>query len=66
LKTTILALTILILLGGNLCIAADNNDNPLPEDVTAFVERRDGCDHFRGEYPYDEDRRKFLHKNMIE
>lgn len=25
----------------------------LPADVRAFMERRDGCDHFRGEEPYD-------------
>ncbi len=35
-----------------------------PDDVAAFVDRRDGCDHFRGEYPYDEDRRLFLLKSM--
>lgn len=33
---------------------------PWPEDVTRFVERRDACDHFRGEEPYDAARRKFL------
>lgn len=38
----------------------------LPPDVARFVERRDGCDHFRGEEPYDEERRKFLHKRMLE
>jgi hypothetical protein len=32
----------------------------LPADVKAFVERRDLCDHFRGEEPYDAERRKFL------
>lgn len=24
---------------------------PLPKDVAKFVERREGCDHFRGEIP---------------
>jgi hypothetical protein len=38
----------------------------LPLDVARFVERRDGCDHFRGEEPYDEERRKFLHQRMLE
>ena len=38
----------------------------LPADVATFVERRDLCDHFRGEEPYDEQRRKFLNKNIIE
>lgn len=31
-----------------------------PEDVTRFIEGREACDHFRGEAPYDADRRKFL------
>ncbi len=35
-----------------------------PADVARFTEQRDGCDHFRGEYPYDEERRQFLQKNM--
>lgn len=28
----------------------------LPADVAAFIERRDSCDHFRGEEPYDAER----------
>lgn len=39
-------------------------DPRLPEDVATFIETRDGCDHFRGEVPYDEARRKFLAENM--
>ena len=35
-------------------------------DVATFIEQRDLCDHFRGEEPYDEERRKFLEKNIIE
>ena len=37
-----------------------------PNDVSEFIEKRDLCDHFRGEPGYDEERRKFLLKNMIE
>jgi hypothetical protein len=37
-----------------------------PADVARFIERRDACDHFRGEDPYDEERRKFLHQKMTE
>lgn len=37
----------------------------LPTDVSSFVEKRDLCDHFRGEDPYDEERRAFLEKNML-
>lgn len=32
----------------------------LPPDVRRFVQRRDLCDHFRGEEPYDAERRAFL------
>ncbi len=32
----------------------------LPQDVTAFQNRRDRCDHFRGEDAYDAKREKFL------
>ena len=38
----------------------------LPSDVARFIERRDGCDHFRGEDPYDEERRKFLNRKLTE
>ena len=32
----------------------------LPADVRAFKKRRDECDHFRGEEPYDAERAAFL------
>jgi hypothetical protein len=35
-----------------------------PSDVANFKERRDICDHFRGEEPYNEERRKFLEENL--
>ena len=38
----------------------------LPDDVAKFVARRDLCDHFRGEEPYDAERRRFLEKNLSE
>ena len=38
----------------------------LPIDVERFIEQRDGCDHFRGEYPYDDERRKFMQRNLQE
>ena len=37
-----------------------------PADVQHFIERRDACDHFRGEDPYDEERSKFLQQKMTE
>lgn len=33
----------------------------LRADVVAFRQRRDECDHFRGEEPYDAERAAFLH-----
>ena len=45
--------------------ASDQADE-WPADVASFIERRDLCDHFRGEEPYNEERRKFLEKNIVE
>lgn len=36
----------------------------LPSDVVEFKKRRDLCDHFRGEDPYNQDRRRFLEENL--
>ncbi|MDG2002880.1 MAG: hypothetical protein P8J20_06060 [Novosphingobium sp.] len=43
-----------------------NESAALPSDVAAFVERREGCDHFRGEEAYDKEREAFLLKSMKE
>lgn len=59
-----LSAVILVFLSGIACAA--QVESPLPADVQAFVEQRDLCDHFRGEEPYDEERRLFLEQNMIE
>ena len=37
-----------------------------PSDLARFIERRDGCDHFRGEEPYDKERAAFLNQKMKE
>jgi len=40
-----------------------SDDKPVeifPAEVTAFMVDRDRCDHFRGEEPYDAERRAFL------
>ena len=37
----------------------------LPEDVVRFIERRDACDHFRGEEAYDARRREFLEQQTL-
>ncbi len=59
-----------IILFALLCVAppghaTDKNEaSVLPRDVVAFKERRDLCDHFRGEDAYDEERGKFLAEGM--
>ncbi len=40
--------------------------NKWPADVERFIERRDACDHFRGEDPYDGERREFLRLKVTE
>jgi len=37
---------------------------PFPTEVTTFMVDRDGCDHFRGEEPYDAERRAYLEKSI--
>lgn len=39
---------------------------PFPQEVTEFMVARDGCDHFRGEDPYDAERRAFIQENIDE
>jgi len=39
---------------------------PFPQEVTNFMVERDSCDHFRGEEPYDADRRAYLEENIAE
>ena len=35
-----------------------------PRDVRTFVDRYDACDHFKGEEPYDRERRAFLEESI--
>jgi len=62
----LLALTLITLVSvAQLGHAADRNAaSGLPADVVKFKERRDLCDHFRGEEPYDKERKTFLEKNL--
>lgn len=63
-------LVVPILLGLFTCVmplghAAEKEHVPkLTGDVEKFKERRVLCDHFRGEDPYDEERKKFLEENL--
>lgn len=37
---------------------------PFPREVTQFMVSRDSCDHFRGEEPYDAERRAYIADNV--
>ena len=50
----------LLLVLGALGAAGCAAPRALPADVVAFKEARDGCDHFRGEEPYDAARAAFI------
>jgi hypothetical protein len=39
---------------------------PFPREVTEFMVNRDGCDHFRGEEPYDAERRAYIEESVAE
>lgn len=52
-----------------LDLPASNAASPalaFPAEVTSFMVDRDGCDHFRGEEPYDQERAAFLEENIRE
>jgi hypothetical protein len=51
---------------GKVVSTASASRTPLPDDVAAFVERRDSCEHFVGEEGYDAERAAFLTKNIVE
>src|SRR5262245_37150097 len=51
-KTLGAAVVALVLLG----IAGAAESVRLPAEVAAFLERRESCDHWRGEFGYDEER----------
>ncbi len=54
----------LIILCTTACAPLKTGGASLPSDVTAFIERREACDHFRGEEGYDAQRIKFLNTAM--
>ena len=58
--------SLLALLFATLVLSVARAQSALPADVARFVEQRDGCDHFRGEDPYDAERAKFLKERTRE
>lgn len=64
-------ITILLALACAACTApgvsaSGTSDAALPRDVARFIERRDMCEHFSGEEPYDEARRAELNARLEE
>lgn len=41
-----------VLMAAGVAVAAES----LPKDISSFIEQREACDHWRGEYGYDEER----------
>lgn len=39
---------------------------PIPPDVRSYLERRRACEHFIGEEPFDEARRRFLELRILQ
>ena len=70
LRAPYLHMRLLPVLGLLLLTAGAFAQSTLPSDVREFVDRRDGCDHFRGE-PWDlsddpevKDRREFIFRQI--
>lgn len=59
-----LALTLTFVLAD--CASAQVSARPLPTDVASFIERRDACDHFRNEEPFDAKRAAELRIKLAE
>lgn len=57
----------IVLFGGAPCASAAGVSKPLPREVRDFIERREGCDHFRGEpVPEPEDDPEGERRRQIE
>lgn len=41
-------------------------EKPIPPDVVEYLERRRACEHFIGEEPFDEARRRFLRLRILQ
>ena len=41
-------------------------EESVPRDVQAYLERRGACEHFIGEEPFDEARRRFLRLRILQ
>jgi hypothetical protein len=60
----ILAALALALAGAACAQSPARSGAGLPDDVLAFMERRDACEHFLGEEGYDKERSEFLARQV--
>lgn len=51
---------------GGEAMGSEESVPAVPGEVVSFVERRDLCEHSRGEEPYDEERRRFVEERLRE
>ena len=58
----VVALTFL-LIAAHTSIAEESS---WPPDVQSAIERAEACEHFRGEEPYDQERRRFLELRILQ
>lgn len=49
-----------------ICSSASAAGSTFPSEVATFVERRESCDHWRGEYGYDEERQRDIDWSMCQ
>lgn len=59
-----LAVLVFMLMAPSADGAEPNATTGLPAGVATFKKHRDLCDHFRGEEPYDAERRAFLEESL--
>lgn len=59
-KLTALAAALLIGAAPLPVLAGGSPGVKVPARVKAFIERREGCEHFAGEDPYDAERARFI------
>lgn len=65
-RTDAIAVVLLAALAAGGCAHRADGVRPdtLPSDVVEFLERRVLCEHFLGEEPYDDERRRFLARSV--
>jgi hypothetical protein len=59
-----LLLSLFVILSGQLAIADGKIEPKIPSDVNSLISRIQGCRHFSGEEPYNEERKAEIAKAM--